>query len=290
MSPDDGRRSRAHEPVLDRGGWSAHLELRFARTHRGTRLVHRAHRGPLRVQKALYPEGDDVCQVAIIHPPGGIAGGDALQLDVALERHAHAQLITPGAAKWYRARAEARQILDFAVADEARLEWLPQENIVFDGATMRTSTRISLAGSGAAILWDVVCLGRIAAGETFTHGMMRQRLEVVRDGLPVWLEQNLLPAASSALRSPAGLGGQPVFGTFVLAAPSIDDAWLALARNVGSDLAKQDHAVTRLPGILLARCRSNSTPLVNAWFRALWAALRPEVFGRDARTPRLWQT
>src|SRR4029077_12089900 len=115
--------------------WHAHLALGFARTDACTRLVRRTHEGPLVVQKPLYPEGGDVCQCIIVHPPGGIAGGDRVELHAVVEAGAHAQLTTPGATRWYRnAGPPEKQRIAFHVAEGASLEWLPQGTIVFDGA------------------------------------------------------------------------------------------------------------------------------------------------------------
>ncbi|KPA93832.1 urease accessory protein UreD, partial [Pseudomonas asplenii] len=83
--------------------WHAELELGYARFGDTTRPVRRRHLGPLRVQKHLYAEGPEVCQHIIVHPPGGIAGGDRLDISAHVERDAWAQLTSPGAAKWYRA-------------------------------------------------------------------------------------------------------------------------------------------------------------------------------------------
>ena len=126
---DDGAREL---PAL---AWSAHLQLQFARRGEATRAVQRRHRGPLRVQRMLYPEGPACCHALLLHPPGGLAGGDALHIEVTVEQGAHALLTTPGAAKWYRCnRRAARQEIQLRVADGACLEWLPQEAILFDGA------------------------------------------------------------------------------------------------------------------------------------------------------------
>ncbi|WP_175573293.1 urease accessory protein UreD, partial [Pseudomonas aeruginosa] len=92
--------------------WHAQLELAYARAGDATRPVTRRHAGPLRVQKHLYAEGPEVCQHILVHPPGGIAGGDSLAFDVRLGERAWAQLTSPGAAKWYRAACPSRQTLE----------------------------------------------------------------------------------------------------------------------------------------------------------------------------------
>jgi hypothetical protein len=121
-----------------RPGWQARLTLGFERRGERTLLAHCEHHGPLRVQKALYPEGPAVCQAIVLHPPGGIAGGDRLEIVLAAGPGAHAQLTTPGAGKWYRSGGRrARQSLHVRVDEQAIVEWLPQETIVFDGAEAR---------------------------------------------------------------------------------------------------------------------------------------------------------
>ena len=68
-------------------GWQAELHLGFTRRGEATLLSDCRHRGPLRVQKALYPEGEAVCQAIVLHPPSGIAGGDQLAIEVTVDRH-----------------------------------------------------------------------------------------------------------------------------------------------------------------------------------------------------------
>lgn len=144
-------------------GWDARLALGFRRDAARTLLARRTHRGPLVVQKPLYPEGAAVCQCVVVHPPAGIVGGDRLALDVDVEAGAWAQLTTPGAAKWYRSGgATASQRLSMRVGDEAVLEWLPQGTIVYDGARARSDVRVELTRSAIFIGFDCVALGRRA--------------------------------------------------------------------------------------------------------------------------------
>ena len=288
--PDASRPLAQPPATLDgEGGWRARLALGFTAEDGPTRLTRRSHEGPLVVQRPLYPEGERVCQCIVVHPPGGIAGGDRLALSVDVGPRAHAQLTTPGAAKWYRSGGKpSRQQINFRVADGAVLEWLPQGAIVFDDADAATTARIELEGSGAYVGWDVVCLGRTASAERFRTGRWRQRVDIVRDGALVWSERLSLRGDSRLLISPAGLNGAPVFGTFVVMAATIDDQLLAACRGVAP--ARGDGAVTRLPGALVARYRGDASEAAHEYFSALWTTLRPHAAGRPAVRPRIWRT
>jgi urease accessory protein len=293
IGPDPILSEIGPDPICrDHDGWDAHLALGFARRGERSALARRTHRGPLVVQKALHPEGPAVCQAIVVHPPGGIAGGDRLALTVDVDAGAHAQLTTPGAAKWYRSTgAAACQSLAARVGAGATLEWLPQEAIVFDGARAQTSTIVSLAADAIFLGWDIVCLGRTASGETFRHGRYRQRFELVRDGALVWAERTALIGGNRLASSPVGLNGCPMFGTFVVAAPAVPGGALAAWRGIRpADAESTEGAVTQLPGVLVARCRGRSPEAARRWFAALWTAVRPAVCGRAAVPPRIWNT
>src|ERR1700731_2638714 len=104
----------------------ARLTLGFSDDHGTTRLTDRRHYGPLRVQKALYPEHPSVCHAVVIHPPGGVVGGDQLQIEARVGAAANALITTPGAAKWYKANGHvSRQQIRLEAAAGAALEWLP---------------------------------------------------------------------------------------------------------------------------------------------------------------------
>jgi len=162
---------------------------------------------------------------------------------------------------------------------------------VFDGAHAETSARVELDADAVFIGWDLVRLGRTASGERFERGALRQRFELVRDHALIWTERSVLDGADALVTSRAGLNACPMFGTFVVAAPLIADDLLAGCRRVvPDDAAANDAAVTRLPGVLVARWRGRSAEAARRWFGALWSVARPALLGRPALPPRIWST
>ena len=245
------------EPVLARS-WHADLTLDFERRGERTVLSRRRHDGPLLVQKPFYPEGETVCHAIMVHPPGGVAGGDELHIDLRVGRDAQVLLTTPGAGKWYRSngpRARARQ--RFTVAPGATLEWLPQETIVFDSALAEMCTEVCLAGDACYLGWEILCLGRTGAGERFRSGACAMTTTLWRDGIPLWLERGRIEGSDSLLDSPVGLAGEPVFGTFLAAGPEIDQAVRNRCRERVPEAG--EGAVTLLPsGLLVSRFRGRA--------------------------------
>jgi urease accessory protein len=286
----------ATAPVEDRAptrgapaGWEARLLLRFEREDSRTVLTARRHSGPLRVQKALYPEGPGVCQVVVVHPPGGIVGGDSLAIEIDAGRRAHVQLTTPGAAKWYRSAGPvARSATVLRIAAGALVEWFPQETMLFDGARAEIRVGVELTEDARCIGWDVTHLGRTSSGERFASGQMRQTFEIVRDGTMLWCERAVVDGGSRALQSGAILDGAPVFGTMFAAGADVDDGVLAACRAASP--AAGAGAVTRLPSLLVARYRGDCAQTARTYFASLWRVLRPALAGRDAVPPRIWNT
>lgn len=270
-------------------GWDAQLSLSFACREGRTVLEHRAHRGPLVVQKPLYPEGNAVCQTIVVHPPGGIVGGDRLGIDIRVGPNARAQLATPGAAKWYRSTGTpAQQRLHFSVASGALLEWLPHESIVFDGAMPILETEIELRGDAAFLGWEIVCLGRRLSGERWSRGSLKTAFALRRDGATAWMERGRFDAGSRLVSSPVGLDRKTVYGTLLAAAARIPDDVVARCRALECD--DGEIAVTRLPGLLIGRYRGDSAQAAREYFVALWSCVRPSVAGRAAVPLRIWAT
>ncbi|NEV65044.1 urease accessory protein UreD [Thiorhodococcus minor] len=274
------------DPERAQAGWEANLALKFARRGARTSLVERHHLGPLKVQRPFYPEGD-VCHLYLLHPPGGLVGGDRLRIEVEVEEGASAMLTTPGAAKLYRSlgpEAEQHQIL--RVRDGA-LEWLPQESILFPGANALLHTQIDLSGTARFIGWEIQCLGLPANGERFETGRADLQLSVDRDGMPL-LRDRLRIQRAGDLDGPSGLRGMPVVGTLI--ATGADDRTLDLAREAATS---DDHTllgITRIDDLLVARALGQATDRVRAKLTAVWASIRPSLLGRPATLPRIWAT
>ncbi|VVO54470.1 Urease accessory protein UreD [Pseudomonas fluorescens] len=266
--------------------WHAELELGYARFGDSTRPVQRRHKGPLRVQKHLYAEGPQVCQHIIVHPPGGIAGGDRLDISASVGPDAWAQITSPGAAKWYRAAGPAYQQLALKVASGATLEWLPQETIVFSAAQAELSTCIELEGDARLFYWDVVALGRPASGECFDLGHFQAQLDIRRDGRLLWHERQRIVGGDGLLDSPIGLDGQPVFAT-LLVTGEVDSDLLEKCRSLPNEVRGD---LTQLPGLLVARCLASEALLARGWLIDVWRLLRPALLGREAVPPRIWAT
>ncbi|GAB2879987.1 urease accessory protein UreD [Uliginosibacterium flavum] len=275
-------------------GWQASLDLRVASRESRSVLAHNLHQGPLRVQKALYPEGDAVCQLLILHPPAGIAGGDQLRITLDVETGAHAQVTTPGAGKWYRSKGPlATQDINLNIAADATLEWLPQEVIIFDQARARATTTISLAEGARAIGWDILCLGRQASGEAFDHGSFRQHLRLQRpDGTPLWQEAMHLQGSDAAMQSAVALKNYTVFGTLWLAGVNAKSApETALTEALRSiNIAEGECGISALPDVTVVRLLSHSSEAARQYFEAIWALARPHVLQREAVPPRIWRT
>ena len=231
----------------------------------------------------------------LLHPPSGIVGGDHLRICAKLGEGTHAQLITPGAGKWYRsAGAEASQSIHFLAGARATLEWLPQETIVFDGARSRMALHVELAADSRYFGWDILCLGRRASGERFTHGNLALHTRIERAGRPLWLERGRVAGDDPLLASAAGWAGASVCGSLIASLPAgVEIAnTLELCRAITpADAA--EHGVTILPagsGVLLARYLGHNSEAARHWFIALWQRLRPVLLGRAALPPRIWTT
>jgi urease accessory protein len=265
-------------------GWKARLRLGFCASEGRTLLARREHAGPLLVQKPFYPEGT-TCHVYLIHPPGGVVGGDTIDLGVQCDPGSQVLLTTPAAGKFYRSRGPwAKQKNRFEVMDGALLEWLPQETILFDDCRVESLTRFELEDGARMIGWEMVALGRPACNEGFARGRARMGLEVWKDGVPLLLEQLNLDAAMFA--SPCGLNKKPLSATLVAypATPRELDA----ARDLAGE--RRDFGATLIDRLLICRALGQQAEPVRNLLVSIWRAIRPGMAGKPACEPRIWAT
>lgn len=285
---DTARQPLYHASELQ-SGWLARLELGFARRPQGSYLARRQQFGPLSLQKILYPEGNDVAHGILLHPPGGIAGGDQLLIDISVDSGAAALLTTPGATKWYRsAGPRAQQTAELTVASGASLEWLPQENIVFDQALAGSHTRVRLEPGARFVGWDICAFGRPVGQLPFVQGQFSQSWRIEQNGRLLWWEQGNIHGGDVRFGARPGLHGYGVMGTLVAVGISPDAELLEELRALSIDgLA----GVTLTPrGVLLVRCLAPGAEIARAYLTLAWSLLRPAYTGREAHLPRIWNT
>ena len=274
--------------------WHAELELDY-RLQAGRSVVRHRHSGPLRVLQSLYPEGDAICHNVLVHPPGGLVGGDTLEIDIRVDTGAHALLTTPGATRFYRcAEAPARQRTRLRLASGARAEWLPLEALCYNGCLAENRLLMELEHGAELFGWDLSALGLPHAGQPFAQGSLLQHLEV--PGL--WLERARIDAADTRLRdSPLGLAGNRCLGTlfFVAGAPLEPER-----RQQALDLAREQiaaHPMARWAGatspnnrLLLLRLLGPEVEPSLGLLRSVWSAWRGHFWQLAGASPRIWAT
>lgn len=273
-------------------GWLGHLRLDYRRDGDRT-LAHDRHKGPLRVLQRLYPEGPAVCHHVLVHPPGGIVGGDTLAIDATLGTDSHALLTTPGAARFYRSLgAPARQTVHARLEAGARLEWLPLETIAYGGCLAENRLVFDLAPGAETIGWDLLALGLPAAGQAFDRGQVQQHLE-----LPgAWLERGLTRADDHRLLDgPLGWAGRRVLGTLWFAAgealaPARRDALLDAARAAAAPPTVVAGATAPAGRVVVLRLLAERVEPAMALMQAVRAAWRALAWDLAAETPRIWRT
>ncbi|MCM0035141.1 MAG: urease accessory protein UreD [Burkholderiaceae bacterium] len=278
--------------------WLARLELDFnvasvqgeGSTARGglrTNLTH-LHLGPLRIQKALYPEGPGLCHAIIVHPPGGIAGGDRLEVQLQSQAQSQALVTTPSAAKWYGTDLSVPATQNIEIDLKGQLEWLPQETIVFDRARVASEISVNATETGAMLGWDHLIFGRRASGETFTTGCFTQSLRVKLSQQLVWHDRLVLKGDDPLFSSPIGLRGHYAFATVwaILAEPH---AWTETLLETVRTQSPQVAWTVLHPRLLVGRLLVEPLQLKGLLEQA-WCTLRPIVLNRSALPPRLWAT
>ena len=272
--------------------WHARLQLDY--TLEGTRTVARhAHNGPLRILQSLYPEGDAVCHNVLVHPPGGLVGGDTLDITATVGPGAHGLVTTPGATRFYRSTGElALQRTHLTLAEGARLEWLPLEALCYNACNAENHLTLNLAPGAECMGWDVTALGLPHAGQPFDTGRFVQHIEA--PGL--WLERGVIDAADHRLlESPLGLAGHRCMASlFFVTGRPLDrarrDTALDAARAVMDAHALKASAGATSPNgqVLVVRALAPQVEPAMQLLQQVRAAWRAALWQLCAEPPRIW--
>lgn len=291
--------TREHEPQSgsalssSSSRWLGELRLDFQARLDAQNLLERTvlqfeHQGPLRIQKALYPDGLTCCHAVIIHPPGGIAAGDFLSITVDVAQNAHALITTPSATKWYGAHGGTAAAQHIEMTVKGHLHWLPAETIVFDQAIVNSVVMMDIAPTGSMVGWDTLIFGRYGSGERFSQGAFNQTLRLSLDEDVVWIERLRLMGSDALFDSPVGLQGHHALATCWVVVPAdatlSDDCLTALRAHCPSV------AFTRLhPRVLVGRLLGDPIGL-RTELEATWQWLSTHVLHQTIGLPRLWAT
>ncbi|GGX43677.1 urease accessory protein UreD [Saccharospirillum salsuginis] len=276
--------------------WRAWLELDFRQGPRGTRLAGCRHEGPLYVQKAFYPEGPDRAHAYLLHPPGGMVSGDDLRMSINVHPDASAVITTPGAGRAYRARPDRalqHQRNQLTVHENATLEWLPQETLIYPDARAQLDTDIQLAEGARFIGWEITSLGLPANQRLFETGELHQRLQIRQQGRIVLREHLHLIEPSDELRSGlAGFQNQPVNGLMIAGPFEGDQKTMVdqLRDHEESATGLAFSGITQVGDFIVLRSLSDRAEPARKFFTRAWTTLRPALLGIPACEPRIWAT
>ncbi len=279
-------------------GWRAQLDLHFEHSGVRTVLQKSQHYGPLRVQRPFYPEGE-LAHVYILHPPGGVVGGDQLNITLQIKNKAKVLCTTPGSGKFYLSAGDWAVLNQtFRVTAGSSLEWLPQENILFAGARLRSRTKIELEDNAIFIGCDISCLGRPSSKEIFNHGAFDSRLMFYHNK-KLLLTENLRVIDKQDLIAATGLRGYAVQAS--LFAFPCNEKHLELVRkqchlsteptNPETTSSKPNvMAVTLFDSLLVVRALGADSQTLKKQLILIWQILRPVLLNRTATLPRIWAT
>ena len=257
------------------------VRLGLARRGERTRVVTLEQAGAARCKFPSLGRAEP-CEAVLINTAGGLTGGDSLQITAALGAGAAATLTTAAAEKIYRARAGTVTVaVALALAGDAKLAWLPQPTILFDGAALARTTEVELDAEASFLGVEISIFGRAAMGESLRRGSVLDAWRVRRAGVLLFADALRLEGPIAELIARPGLiGGAGAIGLLIYVAPAAQErieTARAILHNAGAVAG-----VSALDGMLVARAAA-------ADGRTLQAQLAPLIEALHARPlPRIW--
>ncbi len=220
-------------------------------------------------------------EAILINTAGGLAGGDRLKTRISLSEGATAVVTTQACERVYRSSGVAASVSNgLHLAAGAKLAWLPQETILFDGGHLERKLEADIEGNAELLAVEAFLFGRTAMGETVRGGALHDRWRVRRDGRLIFADDFRIEGdIAGQMAHVATLGGALAMAT-VLYVGAEPERWLEPARAVIGDAG----AASAWDGKFLAR-------LVAANGLALRRRLEPllSILFPHQRLPKVWQ-
>lgn len=244
------------------------------------RLGRLRQEGSLKVLLPRVRAGEAV-EAVLLNTAGGLTGGDRLRMEASAGPGGHLVVSTQAAERVYRSPGGLAEVeTTLAVAPGARLDWLPQETILYDGAALDRRLSLDLAPGGRALLVEPVILGRRAMGETVRQATLCDRWEVRQGGRLVFTDRLRIEGeAWATLESPATLSGAGAWASLVLLSPEAP----ALLGRLRSLLPPTAGASVVREGVLFARI------LAEDGFRLRQALVPAAELLAGAPLPKVWR-
>lgn len=288
-SPDPALPSGA--PAFQRARGRAGVSLE--RRRGATRLAGLAQAGSAKAFLPRVPGASGASgggpEVVFLNTAGGLTGGDRLDYALELGAGGRATGTTQTAERAYAARpgsVPAEMQVTLRLGDGARLDWLPQETILFDGAALTRRTDAHLAGDATLLFCEALVLGRAAMGERVRTLSLFDRREIWRGQTPVLVDAVRMGDAALGT-APAGLGSARAVALLALVAPGAEDAVSALRPLLRQDGVRA--AASGWDGRCLVRIMAEDGWPLRVALARLIRHLRSDSPGGGGDLPRVWQ-
>ena len=166
------------------------------------------------------------CILPILHTAGGLVGGDFLGLDINLNCNSKVLLTTTSAQKIYgtvgRSKVNPDGVFSYQnnninIDENAHLEFLPQETIIFANGLFSQVTKIELDQNSSCLFSDLIRLGRSSAGESIQNGILKSKLIIKRrnNEFEDWEFIDQIELNKLSFEAKSGMDNMPVFGSLI---------------------------------------------------------------------------
>lgn len=204
--------------------------------------------------KALFPQPRHAhLDTVLLNTAGGVTGGDRFDAALRAGPDTHMVITTQAAERAYKAQpGETGRLRTRLTVDAGgRIDWVPQETLLYDGACLDRRLQADLAPGAALLLVEPLVFGRTAMGETIRHARFRDRIDVRRNGEAIFADRVLLDGAIAAHldRSAIGAGCQAMASVLFVgdrAAPALDAVRGLLPKSAGASLIRDDVLFLRM--------------------------------------------